>query len=60
MEKRLEKMFCPVVSKEIDDEICCDVIHVAEEMHPERFAPEEFRKIPNYKEICNNCKNHPE
>ena len=55
-----DKILCPLVSRNIEQLICEDVSTVAEGMQPERFAPEEFRKIPNYKEICNNCKNHPE
>ena len=54
-----EKMYCPIIDKKIDDEICIDVAHVAEDFHPERFAPQEFRTVQNYKEICQKCKNNP-
>ena len=56
---RAKEFDCPIVKKIIDEKICTDVAHVAENFHPERFAPEEFRKIPNYKEICQQCRNNP-
>ena len=55
-----KQIFCPLLSHNISRLICEDVSTVAEGMQPERFAPEEFRKVSNYKEICNDCKFHPE
>lgn len=57
--KRKEKMNCPLVHKEIPEIICADVILVAEDLHPERFAPKEIRDMPNWKETCQNCPNNP-
>ncbi len=55
-----EKVFCQITQEEIIRLICEDVSTAAEEMQPARFAPEEFRRMPNWKEICMNCTNHPE
>ena len=54
------KIYCPIVSKEIILLTCEDVSTSAEEMQPARFAPQEFRAVQNWKEICLTCKKHPE
>ena len=55
-----EKIFCPLVSKEIIRLTCEDVSISAEGMQPARFAPQEFRDAANWQEICMNCPKHPE
>lgn len=50
---------CPILSEEISAEICEDVANVAENFHPERFAPEKFRKVIDYKQVCQKCYNNP-
>lgn len=56
---RKEKMMCPLYHREILEIICTDVILAAEDLHPERFVPEEIRIISNWKTICQNCQNNP-
>lgn len=56
---RSDKMNCPLAQREIAEELCADAILVAEDFHPERFAPQELRNISNWKEFCRNCKNNP-
>ena len=58
MYKKNEDRYCPIVRKKIAEIICADVAHVAENFQPERFAPLEFRKIPQYKKICQSCKHN--
>ena len=58
-EKREEKVMCPLSHREILEIICTDTILVAEDLHPERFAPKEIRAVPNWKAICRNCPNNP-
>ena len=53
-----KKMYCPIVKKEISIEICEDVVNVAEDFHPERFAPQEIRNVDGYKAICKKCTNN--
>lgn len=55
-----DDVYCPLVSRKIEHLICEDVSLAAEEMQPARFAPEEFRRVPNWKEICMNCPKHPD
>ena len=55
-EKRID---CPILSKKISVENCEDVANVAEDFHPERFAPEKFRNVIGYKKICKECSNNP-
>lgn len=49
---------CPLMEKEIEDGICFDISMVAENMAPERTAPEEARNKEGYRDICLKCKNH--
>ena len=51
------KIDCPLLGREIEDGICFDISMVAEGMAPERTAPKEAR-IPGFKEICLNCREH--
>lgn len=51
------KINCPLLGREIEDGICFDISMVAEGMAPERTAPKEAR-VPGFKEICLNCKEH--
>ena len=57
-EKRDKDLYCPILSNKIPTETCSDVANVAEDFHPERFAPEEFRKVVGYKSICQKCHNN--
>ena len=59
MNKRGDKVYCPLLAREFDEELCADAAFVAEDFHPERFAPKEIRAISNWKETCRNCKNNP-
>ena len=54
------EIFCPMLAKNIAELICQDVSTAAEGMQPDRFAPQEFRDIPNWKEFCLNCQKRPE
>ena len=51
---------CPLVSRRIEKLTCEDVSLAAEKMQPARFAPEEFRDVHDWQEICMRCSNHPE
>lgn len=59
MSKRAEKVYCPLLTQEFDEELCADAAFVAEGFHPERFAPKEIVAISNWKEICRECSNNP-
>lgn len=59
LEKFKKDIYCPIISRKILSEICEDVANVSEDFHPERFAPEEFRKNVDYKKICQKCSNNP-
>lgn len=56
--EREKTLYCPILSKKILVEICEYVVNVSEDFHPERFAPEEFRNVVGYKEICRKCDNN--
>ena len=56
---RAEKVLCPLLNRELDEELCADAAFVAEDFHPERFAPQEIRAVPDWKEICRECPNNP-
>lgn len=56
---RPEKVSCPLLKRELDEELCADAAFVAEEIHPERFAPKEIRSLPNWKAVCCECANNP-
>ena len=56
---RKEYLYCPILSRKIPIEICEDVANVSEDFHPERFAPQEFRNVEDYKEFCRKCINNP-
>jgi len=49
---------CPLMGKEIVEEICFDISMVVEEGAPAYTALEEATKNQNYKEVCLNCPNH--
>lgn len=52
------KLWCPIIEQEIGDLNCDDISNVADGGHPERFAPEEIRAMPNWKETCRTCPNN--
>lgn len=58
MEIYKNKIWCPIVKKEIGDLSCDDVSNVVDGGHPERFAPKEIRNVPNWKETCQKCPNN--
>ena len=53
------EVWCPLIESEIGDMNCDDAANVAEGFHPERFAPKEIRDVPNWKDVCRECKNNP-
>ena len=56
---REEKVKCPLLGRELNEELCADAAFVAEGFHPERFAPKEIIGIINWTESCRKCKNNP-
>ena len=56
----VEKVWCPLISKEITHFDCEDTATAAEGMQPERFAPKVIREIDNWREKCMECDKHPE
>ena len=59
MRMRKEKVECPLLGRELDEELCADAAFVAEDIHPERFAPKEIQAMKNWRTICQECKNNP-
>ena len=51
---------CPIIEKEIEEDVCFEDCMISEGMCPERFAPEEMFEIEDFKQICFQCKNHRE
>ena len=51
-------VWCPIIQQKIGDLNCDDVSNIVDGGHPERFAPEEIRTVPNWKTICQSCKNN--
>ncbi|MBO6304507.1 MAG: hypothetical protein J6M62_05435 [Selenomonadaceae bacterium] len=59
--QKFEKdVFCPLVNRDIGDLLCEDIAYVSEKAIPARFAPKEFRNVPNFEKICMACANHQE
>ena len=56
---REDKVYCPLLLQEIDEDICADAAFVAEDFHPKRFAPKEISTKQNWKATCQICKNNP-
>lgn len=52
------KIKCPLLGREIEEEICFDITMVAERMAPEYTAPMEATIIENYRNKCLECENH--
>ncbi len=52
------EIFCPLVRQEITRLTCEDVSLSAEGMQPNRFAPPEFQKSSDWKDVCMNCPKH--
>ncbi len=54
-----EIVFCPLLNKEVDhDGECFDIAMVAEGGSTYSELPNDFIKVENWEEICNNCPNH--
>ena len=51
------KILCPIINEYIGEDDCFDV-HMVIEGTPKRTALAKIINIPNYKNICLNCKNH--
>ncbi len=49
---------CPLIGRKIDMNVCFDIHMVVEQCAPKHTAPEEIIAIPNYADICKNCKYH--
>lgn len=56
---RPEKVKCPLLGDELDEELCADAALAAEGFHPERFAPEKIRTIEGWSAVCRECSNSP-
>ena len=56
---RPEKISCPLLKSELDEELCADAALAAEGFHPERFAPEEIRCCHDWMKFCCECANNP-
>jgi len=56
---REEKIYCPLLKKEINEDVCEDATNVVDGGHPERFAPKEIVALPDWKETCRTCPNNP-
>ena len=56
---RAEKVNCPLLKGDLDEELCADAAFVAEGFHPERFAPKVIRALPNWVSTCRECSNNP-
>lgn len=52
MQKRDSLVYCPLIVKKIDEDVCADAAFVAEDFHPERFASKEIRAVANWKVVC--------
>lgn len=57
-EKLKKNVFCPLVSRDIGDLLCEDIAYSSEGAIPLEYAPKEFQ-VKDWREICGNCKNHP-
>lgn len=57
--ERPREIFCPLLKRKLDEQLCADAAFVAEDFHPERFVPEEIRTVPNWKDVCRDCENSP-
>ena len=60
MNVELQKVWCPLISKEIDLLDCEDTSTAAEGMQPERFALKAIRETDNWCKKCLECDKHPE
>ena len=56
---RSDKVNCPLLECELDEEICEDAAFAAEEIHPERFAPKIIRALKNWASTCRECPDNP-
>lgn len=54
----MDRVYCPLLKKEISIEQCFDVCMYAEGLAPARFLPKNIQPSEETKEICNNCENH--
>lgn len=51
-------LYCPLMRKDIADEICFDIHMVVEGAAPIRTAPKDATDVENFKQICLKCPNH--
>lgn len=56
---REEEIYCPLLKRVFDEELCADAALAAEGFHPERFAPSEIKIMANWQVTCQTCKNNP-
>lgn len=50
--------YCPLMGKEITDEVCFDINMHVDEGAPKRTVPKEILSVEGYKEICLKCEKH--
>ena len=54
-----KKVKCPLMEdKEIDSTVCFDIHGVVDFDDPDRFAPKEIFRYPDFREICRRCAHH--
>lgn len=51
---------CPLMEREISMDECFDIHMVVEGAAPVYTAPEKATSVPNYREVCRNCRYHRE
>ena len=52
------EIHCPMVDKLIDIGDCIENVDVVDGLIIESSLPSEYKKKPNWKEICKKCKYH--
>ena len=60
MDFELQKVYCPLILKEISLPDCEDTATAAEGMQPSRFALKSIRAVKDWKEKCMECDKNPE
>lgn len=54
------KIKCPLMEAEIEDEVCFDIHMKVEGLAPDWTVPEKVIHTPDYQNICLACPNHRE
>lgn len=53
-----DKVFCPLVGREIEIAVCFDICMVVDDGAPKWTAPEEAFAVAEFENICFKCPNH--